>query len=511
MEKGLLAVMMNAMRKHTKIILWVVVIAFLSTIFLVWGMGSTKRQEINEKTSAAVVNGEPISYDAFGRLWEQRFRQIFKDSEQEPSQAEINSMRQDLIQDMIDGVLMKQLAKKVGLKVFPQEVAARIAAIPSFQENNQFSRQKYLTLLQYNHITPEAFENEQKEAILFIKVSQYLKNTILTTDADLKDYFALRTRKVKLAYVAFDWEKEAPKITIPEEELRNYYDSHPSQFEKTEEVKAAHILLKVDPKASEADKTAIKLKLEDIRNQIVAGADFAKMAKKYSEDPGSKDQGGDLGYFHKGMMVPPFENAAFALKKGELSKIVETNFGFHLIKVLDKKPSRKTKYAQARPDILKQLREEKAKAKVQSEALVFAKALKASGQLTATAQAQKIPVLKTSWVREGDAVKGLSTTDQLWDQVLDLKTGQPSGAIFDRENIVFAEITAAEAQPFNATIFQLEKDKLTDKLKNILGIQARDAWLAQARAESTITNNIQAEAASETAPTGDETPAPAVP
>ncbi len=492
--------MMKTMRKHTKTILWVVVIAFVSTIFFVWGMDAGKRREIKEKVSAAVVNGEAISYEDFGRLWEQRFRQISKDSDQEPSQSEINNMRQDLIKDMIDEVLMKQLAQKIGIKVFSREVAARIAAIPGFQENNQFSQQKYLSLLQYNHITPQEFENEQKEAILYIKISQYLKSTVLVTDADLKDYFALRTRKVKLAYVTFDWKKVAPRQTIPEEELHQYYNSHASQFEKPAEVKAAHILLKVDPKASEADKTAIKLKLEDIRNQIKAGADFAAMAKKYSEDPGSKAKGGDLGYFSKGMMVPPFEKAAFALKKGELSKIVKTSFGYHLIKLLDKKPGQKTDYAHARPEILKHLQEEKAKTMVQDRALGFAKALKQSGQLSATAQAQNIPLLQTNWLREGDAVKGLGSTDRLWDQVLDLKVNQPSSAVFDNGNIVFAEITAAEPQPFNETIFQLEKDKLTDKLKTIMGNQARDAWLTQARAQGTIINNIQAEATAEATP-----------
>jgi peptidyl-prolyl cis-trans isomerase C len=148
------------------------------------------------------------------------------------------------------------------------------------------------------------------------------------------------------------------KISVSEKEVKEYYDSHPKMFERPEEVRASHILIKVDAKADEPTKLKARKDLEEIQKKLLKGEDFAKLAKKYSQGP-SAAKGGDLGYFRRGQMVPPFEKAAFALKPGEVSDIVVTRYGYHLIKVMDIKPAKTFPYPEVKEKLTRLLKGEK--------------------------------------------------------------------------------------------------------------------------------------------------------
>lgn len=154
-----------------------------------------------------------------------------------------------------------------------------------------------------------------------------------------------------------------PAVKVSEDDARKFYDQNPDKFTKGESVKASHILLGVDQKAGAEDKKAAREKAEKLRKELVAGADFAALAKGNSTCPSSQ-QGGDLGYFGKGQMVPAFEKAAFALKPGEISDVVETPFGYHIIKVTDKKAAEKVEFKEARPRIEDFLKNQKVGAAV---------------------------------------------------------------------------------------------------------------------------------------------------
>jgi len=145
--------------------------------------------------------------------------------------------------------------------------------------------------------------------------------------------------------------------------VRAYYDGHRDFFKQPERIRASHILIKVDPKADVAQKAAARRQLEQIQQKLAAGEDFASLARQYSQGP-SSSRGGDLGFFRRGQMVKPFEDAAFALKPGEVSGIVETPFGYHLIKVLEKKPETIATFDQSRSRIEQYLRQEKIRKQV---------------------------------------------------------------------------------------------------------------------------------------------------
>jgi peptidyl-prolyl cis-trans isomerase C len=145
---------------------------------------------------------------------------------------------------------------------------------------------------------------------------------------------------------------------VPEPEVRAYYDSHPDFFKQPEKIRASHILIKVDPQADSPKKEEARQQLEQIQQKLDSGEDFGALAKAFSQGP-SSSRNGDLGYFGHGQMVKPFEDAAFALKPGEVSGIVETNFGYHLIKVYDKKPETMTPFYEARSKIEEHLKQDK--------------------------------------------------------------------------------------------------------------------------------------------------------
>ncbi|NPA95201.1 MAG: peptidylprolyl isomerase [Thermodesulfobacteria bacterium] len=154
-------------------------------------------------------------------------------------------------------------------------------------------------------------------------------------------------------------ENVSDKAKVTDKEIKEYYDKHKSEFMQPEQVRARHILIKVPANATKKQWEEARKKALEIRAKLLKGESFAKLAQKYSDDPGSKTRGGDLGYFRKGQMVPEFEKAAFALKKGEISQPVKTTFGYHIIKLEDKKPAKQRSFQEVKQEIRQKLLRQK--------------------------------------------------------------------------------------------------------------------------------------------------------
>lgn len=172
-------------------------------------------------------------------------------------------------------------------------------------------------------------------------------------EKDLRDY----TRR-DLLISKFVESTIVPKVKVTEEDARKFYDQNPDKFTRSESVRASHILIGTDSNTSAEDKKKAREKAEKLRKDLVGGADFAKLAKDNSTCPSSQ-QGGDLGSFGKGQMVPPFEQAAFAMKPGEISDVVETQFGYHIIKLTEKKPAESVSFKEAQARIEEYLKGQK--------------------------------------------------------------------------------------------------------------------------------------------------------
>jgi peptidyl-prolyl cis-trans isomerase C len=236
---------------------------------------------------------------------------------------------------------------------------------------------KIITVSDFNKIIANNFDSDKqkmiennpqiREAIL----SQYVQTLVVFGLANQSGFDKRPEVKEQLEFyrsnfIANEYIKReiAGKITVPENEIKAYYDSHPDEFKKPEMIRARHILVKVEPSASQQDKEKAKVKANDILKKIKAGDNFEKLADDQSDDPGSKSKGGDLGFFSRGRMVKQFEDAAFSLKPGETSGIVETQFGYHIIKVEEKKDTSTEPFDAVKDKISQKLIQERAKTKV---------------------------------------------------------------------------------------------------------------------------------------------------
>ena len=295
-------------------------------ICLLAGPAWSADKEASSGKEAASVNGIPISksqyereLSGFQKRAEQKGRQL--------SDADIVTVKKRILENLIDAELLYQQSQKQKVKVDEQAV------------NEQFETIK------------KRFPDEAayKKALEGMGVSEKEIRTQIQRGLAINQLLDTDVR---------------PKITVTEEESKKFYNDNPNLFQQPEQAKASHILIKVAPNAEESQKKQARKKIETIQKKVRQGEDFGSLAKANSEGP-TAQRDGDLGYFIRGQMVKPFEDAAFALNVGEVSEIVETQFGYHLIKLTDKKPARTIPYEEIRVRLDQHLKNEKEKTEIQ--------------------------------------------------------------------------------------------------------------------------------------------------
>ncbi|MFH2218699.1 MAG: peptidylprolyl isomerase [Pseudomonadota bacterium] len=297
----------------------------LSLAFIALPVLSSAAEESDSEGNVAIVNGTVIPKEDLDRETTRVYQQL-SISGQSLSESQLKEIRTEILETLISKELLFQESQKKGIKIEDDAV------------NNQMNALK------------ARFPNE-------IEFKNALEKMELS-EAALKSEFSKG-----LAIQQFIDQEIVQKVTVSDEEIKAYYDENPKFFKKSEQVKASHILIKVEPGADDATKTAARNKLVDIQNKIKKGEDFEALATQYSEGP-SAPKGGDLGYFGRGQMVKPFEESAFGLKPGEVSDVVETRFGYHLIKVVDKKPETILSSAETKDKIQQYLVQEKARSQL---------------------------------------------------------------------------------------------------------------------------------------------------
>jgi peptidyl-prolyl cis-trans isomerase C len=235
--------------------------------------------------------------------------------------SDLTRIKKELLETLINRELLYQESQKKGLVVQPAELDSEFEAIKTRFADQQGFKQALLDM----NISEADFKEQVKRGLSIQKLLE-------------QEIYA--------------------KIVVTDEESRSFYDNNPHFFEKPEQVRASHILIKVAEDADEEQKAAARQKIEEILIKVEAGEDFARLARTYSEGP-SSTQGGDLGYFDRRKMVKPFADAAFRLQPGEVSPIVKTRFGYHIIKVVDRKPETKLAYDDIKPRLVESLKKKK--------------------------------------------------------------------------------------------------------------------------------------------------------
>jgi len=383
-----------------KILLGAIVI-----VFIFWGVGSFRSQRGGR---VALVNGDQITLDeyreAYNNLIEQ-LRRRFGNNLDEDMLKQLQVKRQALNQ-LIDNKLLVQESKRLKFRVSEKELADAILNITAFQRAGIFDSRLYKDVLDRLKMTPEAFEEAQKNAMLIDKL-----RTLITSSAKISDQEALEwfnwvnasvnidyvffspnrykdihpsdeeiktffenhkeTYKtdpmVKVRYLNFNPDAFRSKVELSDEEIREYYDENLETFKIPKTVEARHILLRVNQDADPETVKKTKERALHILKLAKEGKDFAELAKQYSEGP-TRDKGGYLGKFKKEAMVKPFADVAFSMKAGEISEPVRTQFGWHLINVEKVNEASVTSFDDAKKDIQKKLTDDMAKSLAYDEA-----------------------------------------------------------------------------------------------------------------------------------------------
>lgn len=342
------------------------IFAAIILVFVFWGL-APQQPGVATGGVAAHVNNRTISMAELGQAVERMSRDPrFQQFQALGGDAGRQILQQQALSQLVEMELIRQEALDQRLLTTDAEVRDVITSIPDFQQDGRFRRELYMGYLEAVRKTPGDFENE-------VRTSQSLQRAVRMFGASLRP-LALETEKQKelaemkanLQFASLPLESlvspeklsKADVAAFLEKEgvearLNSYYETNKDEFSTPEQVRARHILVQFTSEDAESEKKAHE-KIMEVAEKAKTG-DFAKLATEYSEDPGSKSKGGDLGFFGRGRMVPEFEEAAFSLPVNEVSEPVKTDYGYHLIQVLEKKPAQTFAFEEVREKIAAEL------------------------------------------------------------------------------------------------------------------------------------------------------------
>jgi peptidyl-prolyl cis-trans isomerase D len=510
--------MLDRMRRHKAWLKWslaLVVLAFI--IFYIpafLGVDDSGQGGATLTDAVATVEGREISVAEFQRTYQsqiQMYRSAYGGNVSEQMLKQLG-IDQQILQQMVDEQASLAEAARQGIDVSDAELASRIVTYPSFQENGQFiGHDRYAALLRMQRppMSPEEFERGLRNSIVVEKLRTAITQWITVADRDVEQEFQRRNEKVKLELVSFGIDVFRPQVTVTDAELGPYFEANkekyrlgekrkiryvlvdvdtlrgtvkPTEREITrayndgielystpEQIRASHILLKTEGKKEDE----VKAKAEQILKDVKAGGDFAALAKKYSEDEASAKNGGDLDFFARGRMDPAFEEAAFALQPGQVSDLVKSQFGFHVIKVTDKKAATIRTLDEVRPQIVDQITWEKAQAKATDMAEAMQNEIKTPADLEKAGASRGFKVQESGFFLRDEPILGLGPSPQAAAEAFTLATGAVSGAVRTSRGYAFLTVVGSQAPrlPSLDEVKDRVKDDLTKQKARALALQ----------------------------------------
>ena len=459
--------MLSLMRRQAKSWLIKFLIGIISLVFVFY-FGYSFTSSRGQKM--ATVNGDVItrlSYDKEYQDMVESFRRQYHDSWND-NLIKVFDLKNRALQNLINRKLISQEAERLGFQVTKEEIQKSIMAYPAFQVDGQFDVRRYQALLDQNRMKPDDFEQNIAQELLQQKLQQFLLSFLPVTDKELLDsytlgneqvnlsfiqvkperfassvkadpsameaYFKSRQEsyrvpeKVKLSYIIIDPADFKDRVTVSDQEIKEYYNFNNNSFKVPEKVCARHILFRVPENASKAEDAKVRKKAEAVLKLARSGKDFASLAKKYSEGPTGKN-GGNLGCFTRGKMVKPFEDAAFTLKKGAVSDLVKTRFGYHIIKAENVEAARTKSLDEVRNEIVDDLKQSETADLAHERGLSLIDQMPYEVNLSKYAAEQKLVPHVTGFFSLKDPIPGVGGDEKLRESLFSLQKNETSELI----------------------------------------------------------------------------------
>lgn len=520
--------MLDRMRRHKGWLKWSLALVVLTFVvfyipdFLTTSTGAAPTEVL------ADVDGESITVGAFTRRYNAQvnaYRNAYGGQINDELLKQLGIDRQ-ILQQLVDEEAMVAESRKQGLTVSDIEIRERILALPGFQENGRFVGEvRYRQILQFQNppMTTTEFEANLRRALQIEKLRTALTGWMSVSDEEVAAEFRKRNEKVKLdvvpitadafrsqvtvtdtelapyfetvkdsyrvgekrrvKYAVIEVDQIRQTITVAEADLNAFYQQNLAQYQTPAQVRASHILLKTEGK----DEKVVQVLAEDVLKKAKApGADFAALAKQYSEDDSNSANGGDLDYFGRGRMVPEFDQAAFTIKTGETSDLVKTAFGFHIIRIVDSQPDTTQSLAEVRAEIEDQLKWQAAQAEAERLARSLEATVKLPADLERMAKERGIAVVETELFLETEAIGALGPQPDMAQRVFAGTEGEVTPALRVPAGWVFATVTGRQ----DAYVPKLDEVKATVR-EDLASQKAADLATARATAIATDLKNAK--------------------
>jgi peptidyl-prolyl cis-trans isomerase D len=480
--------MLDRMRRHKNWLKWslfIVVISFV-LLYIPSFMGDPSAPGAAAGNAVvAEVEGREITAQQFRRLYQQQmqgYRQSYGANVDEKLLKQLG-IDQRIVQQMIQEEASLAEASRLGIKASDAEVRERILSLPAFQENGQFigdQRYRQLLRMQSPPMRPDEFEDQIRRSIVVEKLQAALTGWMTVADKDVADEFKKRNERVKVQvanfpadkfreglvatdaevakhfedhkdtyrigekrkvrFLAIDQEGLRQRATVTGQQVERAYNDNIQQYSQPEQVRASHILLKTEGK----DDATVKKQAEDLLAQIKKGANFEELAKKNSQDEVSAAKGGDLDFFNKGQMVAEFDQAAFSLQPGQMTDLVKTSYGYHIIKVTDKRAPAVKTLAEVRPQIEDQLKYEQAQAAAQKLSEQVAAELKKPSDFESVARTRGLPTGESGLFLPEEPIAGIGMAPAVGQTAFQMKEGEVSDPLRTPQGYAFITLTGKQ-------------------------------------------------------------------
>ena len=516
--------MLDLMRrkKRLKAVLWLVIIGLALGMLLLFVPGG-RMDDSGMGSVAATVDGQPIPIKDF---W-QTYRRVLDNysaggrNRLDPEMIRALGIGRMALDSLITAKVLDYEARRMGLTVTADELRRAIETYPGFQDRGAFiGVDRYRAILAANSLTVTEFENNLRNSLLGRKLQNVIADSVEVSDKDLRDEFTRQNQEAQVQFVVLKKDDFKKDVKPTESELRAYFDKNKDKYfikeqrkaqylllsipelaptiqvtEKDiqdawarqphdETVDASHILFKVEGSSKDAE---VRAKAEQVLKEVRAGGDFAELAKKYSEDPGSAQQGGNLGPFTRGRMVREFENVAFSLKPGEVSGLVRTQFGYHIIKVLSHEvPTLEANRKSIEASVQQQRASELAKAK----AAEAARLLETNKDLNAVAKSLGVPaqVRETGLMAKNSDPLAGGISQQMLDEIFQLKEinaiGKPVEHPMGQAIPKLVETRLPKPPDFAEARASVEKDLIDARAAELMQAEAKKLSDEAAKAAS---------------------------
>jgi peptidyl-prolyl cis-trans isomerase D len=514
--------MLDRMRRHKGWLKWSLAIVCVSFVVLYvpqfldptgTGAGAAPRDVV------ATVEGRPILAATYDSVYLQQMAQLRQAyGEMTDQVAQQLGFGQRIVQQLVGQEAQLAEAERLGLTVTDGELRERLVRLPAFQENGVFvgdARYRDMLASARPPVRPVEFQEDLRRSLMAEKLQNTVAGWITVSDADVEDAYrriherarldvavfrpdqfrsgvtvtdaeiaseyetnpdAFRVEeKRRVRYLALDVTTLRTSVTVTAEEVEQRYRDNLATFSTPEQTRASHILFSTQEPG--ADVAEVRKEAEAVLARVKNGEDFAALAREFSDDP-SGAQGGDLNFFARGTMVPPFDEAAWALQPGATTdELVQTDFGFHIIRVTDRRPAETRTLEQARAQLEDQIRSEKARAEAERLSTELADDINAPADLDRVAGEHNLTVRDSGLFARSEPLAGLGIEPTVAAEAFRLEQDQVSDAIPTAQGYTF--LSVVEIQPAHLPSLDDVRDQVREA---VLVNKATD--LARARAQS---------------------------